>query len=213
MPFVLGLKRGTVSLVPHQAEWEREAERTIERLRALVGDVIVDIQHVGSTSIKSIMAKPIIDIALAVKSFDDILKYEEKLRENGFYYRPKVTLGSQLLFGCGSFYEGTGDLQTHFIHVVIENSIDWINYINFRDYLNKKPSEAKKYEELKLSLAEQAPVDSGREKYLAGKSEFISYINRKALAFSYLGKTVTMRVDRAINTQHPSRRGNRCLSA
>ena len=112
-------------------------------------------------------------------------------------------MGAQLLFASGSLYEGTGDLQTHFIHVVLTDSMDWINYINFRDYLNRTPSVAKEYEDLKVSLAEQAPIDSGREKYLKGKHDFIVYTLRKALVKSYLGKTVTISIDRPIGSVHP----------
>ena len=115
---MIGLKRGTVSLCAHEKEWETEAERTISRLKAILGDVILDIQHVGSTSIPAIQAKPIIDIAVAVDHFDSVLAFEKELNSAGFYYRPKSDLGEQLLFASGSYYDGTGDLQTHFIHVV-----------------------------------------------------------------------------------------------
>ncbi len=70
---MIGLKRGTVQLCEHEKEWEIEAQNTIARLKEILGDVIKDIQHVGSTSILTIKAKPIIDIALAVDDFDDIL--------------------------------------------------------------------------------------------------------------------------------------------
>ncbi len=202
---MIGLKRGTVKLYEHEKEWEIEAQNTITRLKEILGDVIKDIQHVGSTSILTIKAKPIIDIALAVDSFDDILAYEKELKNAGFYYRPnaQASIRNQLLFACGNFYEGTGDLQTHFIHIVRTNSMDWINYINFRDYLNSTPSVAKEYENLKVSLALQAPIDSCREKYLKGKHDFIVYTLRKALVKSYLGKTVDIRIDRPIGSTHP----------
>lgn len=58
-------------------EWEIEAQNTIARLKEILGDVIKDIQHVGSTSILTIKAKPIIDIAVAVDQFDDILACEK----------------------------------------------------------------------------------------------------------------------------------------
>ena len=172
---MIGLERGTVKLCEHEKEWEIEARNTIFRLKQILGDVIKDIQHVGSTSIISIKAKPIIDIAVAVDDFDDIIIFEKELKDNGFYYRPnaQASIKNQLLFACGSYYEGTGEMQTHFIHVVRTNSIDWINYINFRDYLNNTPSAAKEYEDLKVSLALQAPVDKGRQKYLQGKHDFI----------------------------------------
>ena len=98
-------------------------------------------------------------------------------------------------------------MQTHFIHVVNTNSMDWINYINFRDYLNNTPSVAKEYEELKVSLALQAPIDSGREKYLKGKHGFIVYTLRKALVKSYLGKTVDIKIDKPIGSIHPEHPG------
>lgn len=200
---MLGLKRGTVKLCEHEREWEIEAQNTIFRLKKILGNVIKDIQHVGSTAITSIKAKPIIDIAVAVDDFNEILAFEQELRADGFYYRPKTEPGGQLLFASGSFYEGTGDLQTHFIHVVRTDSMAWINYINFREYLNSTPAAAKEYEALKETLALEAPVDSGREKYLKGKHEFIARTLRKALVKSYLGKTVNIEIDRPLGSVHP----------
>ena len=202
---MIGLKRGTVELCEHEKEWEVEAQNTIVHLRKILGNVIKDIQHVGSTSILTIKAKPIIDIALAVDDFGDILAFEKELRDDGFYYRPnaQASLRNQLLFACGNYYDGSGDLQTHFIHVVLTGSMDWINYINFRDYLNSEPTVAKAYEDLKVSLAKESPIDSGREKYLSGKHDFIVYTLRKALVNSFLGKTVTISIDRPIGSVHP----------
>ena len=85
---MIGLKRGTVQLFEHEKEWETEAQNTIARLKSILGDVIKDIQHIGSTSILTIKAKPIIDIALAVDDFDDILACEKELKCAGFSYRP-----------------------------------------------------------------------------------------------------------------------------
>ena len=72
---MLGLKRGTVRLYPHETAWEAEAEHTIIMLQKLLGDDAKEIQHVGSTAVPTICAKPIIDIALAVNSFDDVMKH------------------------------------------------------------------------------------------------------------------------------------------
>lgn len=200
---MIGLKRGTVKLLNHEKEWELEAQRTILRLHKILGAVARDIQHVGSTSILTIKAKPIIDIAVAVDDFKDVLALEAELNHNGFYYRPNANLEDQLLFACGSYYDGTGDLQTHFIHVVLADSMEWINYINFRDYLNKTPTVSKAYEDLKISLASEAPVDKGRERYLRGKHDFIVYTLRKALVNFYLGKTIEIKIDRPIGSAHP----------
>ena len=200
---MLGLKRDTVQLCEHEQAWEIEAQNTILRLKEILGAVIKDIQHVGSTSIPSIKAKPIIDIAIAVDDFEDVLLLEEELKKQGFYYRPQVDLGEQLLFASGSYYDGTGDLQTHFIHIVKTGSMDWRNYINFRDYLNSTHAVAKEYEDLKVLLAKQAPVDNGREKYLRGKHDFIVYTLKKALVYSYREKMVDVIIDRPIGSVHP----------
>ena len=200
---MLGLKRDTVQLCEHEQAWEIEAQNTIFRLKEILGAVIKDIQHVGSTSIPSIKAKPIIDIAIAVDDFEDVLLLEEELKKQGFYYRPQVDLGEQLLFASGSYYDGTGDLQTNFIHIVKTGSMDWRNYINFRDYLNSTPAVAKVYEDLKVLLAKQAPVDNGREKYLRGKHDFIVYTLKKALVYSYREKMVDVIIDRPIGSVHP----------
>lgn len=69
---MIGLRRGTVELVPHQKEWSEIAENTIRLLKQLLGDIAIDIQHIGSTAIFLIHAKPIIDIAVAVRDLNDI---------------------------------------------------------------------------------------------------------------------------------------------
>ena len=197
----LGLKRGTVALFPHEAAWEEEAARTIETLKRILGGAASDVQHVGSTAIRSIMAKPIVDIAVAVPSFDALTPYPDELRAHGFYYRPD-RLEEQRLFACGSYYDGTGDMQTHFIHVVRENGAEWRDYLNFRDYMNAFPAAAKRYEALKTKLAEECPVDAGRTHYTAGKHGFIRQTLRKATVWSLLNKNVHIIIDRPAGYEH-----------
>lgn len=198
---MLGLKRGTVALFPHEKEWEREAKRTIEKIKTILGGIAVDIQHVGSTAVRAIQAKPIIDIAVGVKSFDSVTEKKAELEKNGFYYRSS-SIENQLLFACGSYYDGTGEVQTHFVHVVIYGSKEWQDYLLVRDYLNSHEKSAKEYETLKLKLARECPVDSGREHYLAGKHDFIRNLIRTALVDKYLGKTVRIEIDRPLGYVH-----------
>ena len=198
---MLGVGRGEVFLCPHEKAWETEAENTICRLRKILGNIATGIEHVGSTSVPSIMAKPIIDIAVAAENFESVLKYEKELEADGFYYRPNVSPREQLLFSCGSYYDGSGSLQTHFIHVVLTESEDWKNYIAFRDYLRKHEPVAKRYEALKISLARE--FEGNREQYTKGKHGFISSVINKARLTTFLGKTVTARVDRPKGSVHP----------
>ena len=198
---MLGLRRGTVALYPHETEWEEEAARTIRLLKEILGDAASDMQHVGSTAVKSIMAKPIVDIAVAAEDFGRVLALREPLERAGFYYRPG-SLEGQLLFAQGSFYDGTGDLQTHFIHVVKAGGSEWYNYIRFRDYLNACPEAAKAYEALKVSLARQAPVDAGRGRYLTGKHAFVQRTLQTAALWAMLGQRVHIVIDRPIGFVH-----------
>jgi GrpB-like predicted nucleotidyltransferase (UPF0157 family) len=169
---MIGLRRGVVELADHDPEWENIAAETIQRLWRVLGSVATDIQHVGSTVIRGIKAKPIIDIAVAVEDFADVEVLTPALEAAGFVYRKKEFEDTQLLYACGDYSEPDG-IVTHFIHVVKTDSREWSNYLNFRDYMNAHPEDARKYEAVKIRLAAENPIDSGREKYLAGKHDFI----------------------------------------
>lgn len=170
----IGLKKNLVVLEPHQAEWDAEGAATCRKIRELLGDDVVDVQHVGSTSIKWISAKPIIDIAVAVRSFQDIFKHNEDLAANGIVYRRQDFPG-QHLYRCGDL---ENEIVTQFIHVVIYDSEAWHNYINFRDYLNANPEDARSYEQLKIELCSRYPDD--RISYVEGKKELVDELLTKA---------------------------------
>ena len=178
---MLGLKRGTVELLPHNPLWEDIAAETIKLLKSLLNDVAVDIQHVGSTSIRNICAKPIIDIAVGVNTLDSIKPYIELLKKNGIIFR-KEDVKEQLLFVIGDFEK---EFRTHHIHVVEWNSVAWNNYINFRDYLNAFPKYAKEYDDLKKKLALE--FADNRRDYTAGKHEFIEKILNKSIISNFRG--------------------------
>ena len=170
----IGMKRGTVYLEPHQTEWESTAEETIQTLKSILGSIAADIQHIGSTSIRTISAKPIIDIAVAVNDFDDILSKRDELERNGIIYRFQES-PKQLLFVMGDFEK---DTRSHHIHIVLYDSDEWNNYINFRDYLNSNIKAAREYESVKLRLAEQYSND--RIAYTDGKQEVMDKLLEKA---------------------------------
>ena len=157
------MKRGTVYLEPHHPEWERAAEETISTLKNILGSITADIQHIGSTSIKVISAKPIIDIAVAVNDYELILSKRDVLEKADIVFRFDER-PEQLLFVMGDFEK---DTRSHHIHVVLYGSDEWNNYINFRDYLNFNIKAAREYETVKLRLAEQYSDD--RIAYTDGK--------------------------------------------
>lgn len=180
----IGLKRGIVELANHNPEWEFIACETIGRLKRIFGTVAQDIHHVGSTAIRDIKAMPIIDIVTAVNDFGEVEELTPTLEAEGFLRRHWET-DEQMLYAIGDYSRSDG-IVTHFIHVVKAGSPDWHNYINFRDYLNANLSVAKKYEALKIKLAAENPLDKGREKYLAGKHDFIVQTLRDAQIWACL---------------------------
>ena len=90
---MLGLKRGTVTLCPHEIEWERIAAETIGMLRPLFGDTVSAIEHVGSTSIRTICAKPILDIACAARDMEAVRARIPILEEAGVFFRALTGTG------------------------------------------------------------------------------------------------------------------------
>ena len=168
----LGLCRGKVVVEPHDSEWEINAQQTITMLKKILGTLILDAQHIGSTSIRSICAKPIIDIVVGVSSFHVLPEMIQLLENNGFIYRGQDQ-PDQYLFICGD-----NDVRTHHIHVVIHGSNVWNDYVNMRDYLNRHVEDAAAYSALKEFLAKQYPDDRGT--YTAMKSDMIKEILMKA---------------------------------
>lgn len=175
----LGLKRNIVELVEHDSEWEKLAFQTIQQLWRILGPVAKDIQHIGSTSIQHIKAKPIIDIAVAIEDFLEIEALFDELESNGFSNRGWF-LDEHMIFTIGENVEPNDRITTHNIHIIKIDSAYWHDHIIFRDYLNAHPFVAKAYEALKIKLASEYPYDIGRKKYAAGKNDFINETLQKA---------------------------------
>jgi len=190
---VLGLKSGTVELFGHDPEWGANAADTIKKLRDIFGPVVKDIQHVGSTSIRHIKAKPVIDIAVSAWNFEDVLALTPVLEENGFIFRGwEGEEDRQPRFQCGK-YNAENDAMhtlTHYIHIVMANSQNWHNYINFRDYMNAFPSAAFKYEALKLRLAKEIKDDGNYLNYHPGKQSYVKEMIETANLWDRSGRNV-----------------------
>ena len=116
-----GLKRGSVKLLSHQEEWNKNAENVILKLKQFLGYAAVDVQHVGSTAIAAIYAKPIIDIVIGLRDLNDISPYMKRLEEHDFVFRGEDVAG-QMLFVMGDFEK---DTRTHHIHAVKWNGTEW----------------------------------------------------------------------------------------
>lgn len=174
---MIGLKRGAVALEEHQACWDESAAETAAVLWEVLKDRAIDIQHVGSTSVKQICAKPIIDIAVGLRDLSSVEQVIPLLEKRHIVFRG-MDHPEQFLFVKGDFAR---DIRTHHIHMVIWGSVQWNDYINFRDYLNADSGKAKEYEALKLQLAQEYFND--RNAYTTGKTELIERLLKEAKAW------------------------------
>ncbi len=166
----LGLKRGTVQLEPHDKQWDVAAIQIIKKLKSILGDDAIDIQHIGSTAIPTIKAKPIIDIVVGVDDFKRVMLHNEQLHKEGIFYRGS-DVEHQLLYAMGNM---ENDTRTHHIHIVKWNGTEWKNYIHFRDYLHANENMALQYEKLKEEMKHKYADD--RVAYTNGKRNMINKI-------------------------------------
>lgn len=169
---VIGLERGHVELVPYDPAWRRCYETERARLQAAIGNHVLDIQHVGSTSIPGMIAKPIIDIAVAVASFETAQVCIAPVERLGYAYRGENGIPRRHFFV-------RGERRTHHLHINELNSAQWRNQVCFRDALIHNPELAAAYATLKQDLARQFPTD--REAYTAGKAPFIRRVLAQAM--------------------------------
>ena len=167
---LLGLNRGKVNISPYRAEWNDLFELEKENVEEAVGEYVVDIQHVGSTSIQGMSAKPILDIAVAVRDFDEARICIEPLGGIGYEFRGENGIPRRHFFRKGA-------PRTHHIHIFEKTSADWEEIVLFRDCLRSNQSLAEEYRKLKGDLAHRFPKD--RQSYQAGKGEFIEGVIKK----------------------------------
>jgi GrpB-like predicted nucleotidyltransferase (UPF0157 family) len=173
----IGLKRGVVKIVGHRTEWAILYNTESAKLKQCLGNITIDIQHVGSTAVPGLISKPIIDIAIAVNSRETIAAVVKRLPDIGY-----IDKGDQ---GASGGYllvkESEPDVRIFHIHIVEINDVQWRNYINFRDCLRRDANTRKEYAQLKRTLAAKFPTD--RESYTGGKKQFIRNVLAKSKTF------------------------------
>lgn len=172
---MIGLEHGVVRLAPYTAEWRRLFEEEKRLLQTRIGAYVLDVQHVGSTAIPGMPAKPIIDIGVAVADYEEAKGCIPPIEELGYEYRG--TFGIAL-----RHYFVKGEPRTHHLHMVEITSPAWENLVLFRDHLLRHPDAAQEYLVLKESLAKQHAAD--RRAYLDGKAAFIEQVLERARAES-----------------------------
>lgn len=182
---LLGLKRGEVALCAHQPEWAEKAAEVICALQGIFGEKARDIQHVGSTAIQQIKAKPMLDIAVGVERLDGLEEVLRQLETIGFYKSSTQPLPGEIL--CAMKETRASETVLCNLHIELIGSAQWNDHVNFRDYMNAFPEKAAAYEALKCRLAEHFPHD--RTAYLEGKTPLIKACILEAGVVAALRKT------------------------
>ena len=171
---MIGLHKHIVKLVPHEKYWHDLFESEKYVLHALLHNYVLDIQHVGSTAVDGIKAKPIIDIAVLISDEEDFHTIVDVLESNGYEYKGDAgSSGGELIVKCSA-----PDVRTHHIHFVRKADLQWKNYLYFRDVLNTNHELALAYNELKEELEKK--FMHNRQEYTRAKNEFISRVLDKS---------------------------------
>ena len=170
---MIGLKRGTVKLVPHNPKWSELFEQEKQLLKNTFGSTIIAIEHIGSTAIPGIPAKPIIDMNIGVGSLEIARGMKEKFEKLGYVHRPFVLGHTKEELKWQELYvKGPEAKRTHHAHVTVYDNNYWKNDLLFRDYIRNNPVRAKQYAKLKKELAEKYADDRGT--YTKNKEQFIN---------------------------------------
>jgi GrpB-like predicted nucleotidyltransferase (UPF0157 family) len=160
-----------VVLVPYNKAWPSLFLEERVRIERVLGPLAEGIEHVGSTAVPGLVAKPILDIMVGVRSPRDVDRCIRPLERLCYEYRGEARVPGRLFFR-------RGDPRTHHLHVAEVGSEFWERHLAFRDYLRADPETALEYAQLKHDLASRFHGD--RAAYTEAKTGFISEVVRRA---------------------------------
>jgi GrpB-like predicted nucleotidyltransferase (UPF0157 family) len=166
-----------IEIVPYDPSWPLLFQAEAMVLRQALGTWLVGpIEHIGSTAVSGLAAKPVIDIMAGVHSLDESRRAPEAAAEVGYCYAPyQVELEHW-------FCKPSPAFRTHHLHLVPVGSPQWIRPLAFRNYLRADAGIATEYGALKLRLAQEHHLD--RDAYTRAKRPFIDRITETALKVS-----------------------------
>jgi GrpB-like predicted nucleotidyltransferase (UPF0157 family) len=158
----------TITVVKYDPAWPILFEKLRDRISNVIGDSAVAIEHVGSTAIPGLSAKPVIDISVVVKSSPDVATAIERLESLGYKH-----LGNQGIEGREAF-DNSPHSPAHHLYVCQQGNLGLRNHLVIRDYLRSDSEAATVYAELKQKLAREYVNDI--DGYTEGKTGFLMNI-------------------------------------
>jgi GrpB-like predicted nucleotidyltransferase (UPF0157 family) len=161
----LGLESGAVRIVEYDENWPALFAAEAARLLSACGDLPLVLEHVGSTAVPGLCAKPVLDVLAGHPAHASPLAYVAPFERAGYEHR-----GDRRIPGHQFFRRGQP--RAYHIHLVEEHGQLWREYLAFRDLLRSDEALAQAYAALKRELAARFPRD--REAYIARKSKFVS---------------------------------------
>jgi GrpB-like predicted nucleotidyltransferase (UPF0157 family) len=171
---MVGLERGTVELAADDGAWADRYEAEVERLRAVTDGRLDEFEHVGSTAVPGLPAKPVLDVLAAVDDLDAADDLAPVLEANGYEQRPDEGVAGRLFFA-----RGPPGNRTVYLSLAEPGSAVYRETVAFRDHLREHPDVAEAYAALKRRLAAAHPDD--RAAYTAGKSAFVERVLDRVL--------------------------------
>ncbi len=157
--------------------WISMFKEEAERIKVILGENCVAVHHIGSTSVKGLAAKPIIDIMPVVKDLGKVDRVKSEFEKIGYEYMGEFGIPGRRYLRKG------GEKRTHQIHVFAQTDIYNIKrHLAFRDYLRTHSDVREAYAKLKRELAKKYPYDI--DGYCDGKDDFVKEIEEKAAEYS-----------------------------
>jgi GrpB-like predicted nucleotidyltransferase (UPF0157 family) len=166
-----------IRVVEYDPAWPALAAAETRRIEAAVGEAVVRVDHVGSTAVPGLAAKPIVDLQLAVDALEPPARYVEALERLGYLFAPDPESPDFHFFGLPAERP-----RTHHLHVCAAGSQHELRHRALRDYLRAHPDEVAEYAALKRDLVARHPGD--RLAYIDGKDRYVAALERRALAWA-----------------------------
>ena len=167
------MKTKQVIVLPYDEKWAEDFIQIKTEIRQALGDLAVSIEHVGSTAVPGLSAKPIIDMDVVIEDETMLDSVIHALSKIGYEHEGNLGIDGREAFK----YDGKEHLQQHHLYVCPRDSAELERHLKFRDYLRKHPEAVREYSRIKEEGAALYPQDI--DKYMEYKSAFIEEIYAK----------------------------------